>query len=123
MANEGVNGWHYNSIADYVGRNLALPICKNCAHLRNDKGTVGTFGDFIYRCTASTGCAAAQMGQGKMVSKCEEFEPMENESKSKGGGKKRPIWLRIICCPFCCFWHTLGSKLNFVRGFKKAYTW
>ena len=124
MADQGVNGWYYGGMSDYYGKNLALPVCKGCHYLQKTKGSIGTFGDYIFKCTAGTSCAASQMGQGKMVSDCDEFEPAESSSKKDSGKSgKRPIWLRIICCPLCCIWHTLGNQLNFERGCKKAYTW
>jgi hypothetical protein len=123
MAENGINGWYYASFADYRGKNFAVKECGSCRFLEKKSGNISSFGDYKYKCSAPTGCAASQMGQGKMVSECDSFEPLEKESNKKSGKSKRPIWLRIICCPLCCIWHTLGVPLNFERGCKKACSW
>jgi len=83
MGYSGVNGWYYDSMANYYGRNLALPMCKDCRFLKKESGSVGSFGNFSYKCNADTGCAASQMGQGKMVSTCSSYDKA-TEDKNKG---------------------------------------
>jgi len=90
---KGVNGWHYGNIANYYGKNPALPICNDCKFFLNEKGSYGSFGDYSYKCRADTGCAASKMGQGQMVDKCESFEQKKGDEKEKPkkSGKKNSL--------------------------------
>jgi len=79
MAYNGVNGWYYNGIACYYGKNLALSSCSDCRHLREKSGNITDFGDYSYVCSATTDSAASQMGMGKMVSSCSCYEKDQSE--------------------------------------------
>ena len=111
MAEQGINGWHYGSIANYYGKNLALPKCKDCHWLRKESGNVGSFGEYKFRCVASTASAAAEFGRGRNVSDCPEYSKAdEDEPRSKrSGSSNKPTGLRIIrnicCCAACCCWN------------------
>ena len=130
MADNGINGWHYGSIANYYGKNLALPKCKDCHWLSQETGSIGSFGEYKYKCRASTGSAAAEFGQGRSVSDCKEYSKADEakpRSRSRGGSKK-PIWVRllkgIICCPVCCIWNIFNrGQIDFGNAIKKGCEW
>jgi len=87
MSDKGL-GWHYFGIGKYYGKYLAVSKCQDCRFLSEESGRVGSFGDFKYKCSADTGCAASKLGQGISVSDCKSYEAnnSSSEKKSHGGG-------------------------------------
>jgi hypothetical protein len=65
----------YFSIGDYeFNKPFPDSRCDSCYHFRE----LGSGREYQYQCTASTGCKAAQLGQGKAYKgNCEEYTPPE----------------------------------------------
>jgi hypothetical protein len=116
----GNKGWSAWEKGEYGGKEIALNICKTCKYFRHDKTT-----SVPYVCTVGrTPNAGYRLSHGEWPQDCEEFAQVESKSKSKskGSGRKKPIWLRIICFPCCCIWHSKGFT-DPSTGCKKACNW
>jgi len=102
------------------GKELALNICTSCKYFKHDEGS-----SHPYLCeSGKSDSAARQLTHDKQLKDCEVFERVKSEKKdkSKGSGRKKPLWLRIICFPCCCLWHSEGCR-NPSGGCKKACNW
>ena len=107
----GINRWA-GGYGDMSGDAMAVPMCGSCKYFKHIKGDSSPF-----KCTADSNCTAANdLMHGKHATKCDSFAVADSSNKSSakasGGGRGKPIWLRILCCPFnflVCFG---GGKPN-----------
>jgi len=83
--NIGLNGWINNGMFQYYGKNYAVSECENCRKLLVESGTVGGF-NYNYQCKGSTSSAGARLGEGKSVTKCEDFMPVTADNPRIGTG-------------------------------------
>jgi hypothetical protein len=102
-------------MGNYDGTSIHCVMCTSCKHYVFEKSS-----SLPHKCecrVASSSCAARSDNSGSNVttqSACDYFEAKgagnkKAEPRSKG---KKPLWVKIICCPCWCVECLTGNKAS-----------